>query len=152
MPPSTRLLAALLPCAGAAAQAVPAPAAPPSLTFDAATLTTTPAPAASGDLAEPDAPGSQWQAFRGAHGDFMDQRERHQPMAQLRFQYLPHAGISGRSGTFDLAHLIADLDVPLAVSTDTCVNVGGLFELRDYRANDLGGFPDTKLYATAARL
>jgi hypothetical protein len=109
-------------------------------------------PTTSGDRDEQAAPGSQWQAFRGAHGDFMDERERYQPMAQLRLQCMPHAGISGRSGTFDLLHWIADLDVPLAVSPDTCVDVGGLFELRDYRADDLGGFNDTKLYTTAARL
>src|SRR5262249_62287504 len=97
-------------------------------------------------------PGSWWPASRGATGHYMTHREPSQPMAQLRFQLLPHAGISGRSGSFDLFHYIADLDVPLAVSADTCVNVGGMFELRDYQANDLGGFPDTKLYATAARL
>ena len=108
-------------------------------------------PTAGGDSADMADPGS-WQAFRSAHSEFMDQRERHQPMAQLRFQLMPHAGISGRPGSFDLFHYIADLDAPLAVSADTCLNVGGMFELRDYRADNLGGFDDTRLYAAAARL
>src|SRR5262245_22928011 len=150
MTPSTRLLAALLPCVAAGAQGVAAAGAPPPLPLTSALTLTTPAPAASGEGAEPAAPGSWWQAFRGAHGDYMDLRERYQPMAQLRFQFLPHAGIVGRPGSFDLFHSIADLDVPLAVSADSCLNVGGLFELRDYRADDLGGFDDTKLFTTAA--
>jgi hypothetical protein len=159
MPPSIRLLAALLPCAGAAAQALTTSAAEPPLPLAQTALTLTTAapapepeaPAADAGRADMTAPGS-WQAFRGAHGEFMDRRERHQPMAQLRFQFLPHAGISGRPGHFDLFHYIADLDAPVAVSADTCVNLGGMFELRDYRADNLGGFSDTRLYAAAARL
>jgi hypothetical protein len=160
MPHPTHLLAALLPCAGAAAQAVAPPAAPPPLTLTLTTLTlTTPAPPpepaapnAIDDRDEPAEPESSWQAFRHAHGDYMDQRERHQPMAQLRFQYLPHAGLANRPGSFDLYHWNADLDVPLAVSADTYVDVGGMFEMRDYQVDGLGGFADDKLYAAAARL
>jgi hypothetical protein len=160
MLPSSRLLATLLQCVGAAAQSVasaPAAPPPPDLTLAALALTAPTLPSLApapepGPAAIDDGAGSSWQAFRGAHGDYMDKRERYQPMAQLRFQFLPHAGISNTSGTFDLYRWVADLDVPLAVSRDTYVDVGGMAELRRYQADNLGGFDDDKLYATAARL
>jgi hypothetical protein len=87
-----------------------------------------------------------------AHADFLHERARYEPMALLRGQLLPDAGLRQDAGSFDLLLWAAAAAVPLPTSADSFLTLGASFEQRRYQAKDLGGFADEKLYAAALDL
>jgi len=87
-----------------------------------------------------------------AHADFLSQRARYEPMALLRGQLLPDAGLRQDAGSFDLLLWDAAAAMPLPTSADSFVLLGASFEQRRYQAKDLGGFADDTLYAAALDL
>src|SRR5262245_15255311 len=56
------------------------------------------------------------ELFAQAHDEFMQKRERYDPMIELRTQYFPHAELRQGTGNFDLLRWVADAELPFPVS------------------------------------
>ena len=155
-PNSGVLLAASL-CAVASAQ---------SRTFDGYQGAPAPSSHAESDLGGGADPllrttGERWQAqetdysqhalFQQSHGDFMLKRERYNPAIEVRAQYMPDLEVQHEPGKFDLIRWSVDAEVPITVSPDGYVTLGGYFEQRDYETTNMTGFPDENLYAAALK-
>jgi hypothetical protein len=95
---------------------------------------------------------SLYGQFQQAHGDFMRTYERFDPMLEVRGEMLPDASVRHEQGHFDLLRWNIDLEMPLMVSTEAYILVGGFAEQRDYQSSNLDGFGSESLYSAGLHL
>jgi hypothetical protein len=142
-------------CAVAAAQdaarsAIPAPALAEALSGGGGPLR---ADSVASRLPPQDEPDYSLRGlFQQEHGDFMLQRERFNPMIEVRAGAYLDSAVEGETGRFDLYRGFADVEVPLPVSTDAYVSLGAYFDSRRYQTRNMAGFADETLYATGVKL
>ncbi|MCR9245397.1 MAG: hypothetical protein NXI31_10215 [bacterium] len=90
--------------------------------------------------------------FQQAHGQFMASRNRYQPMASVGLALFPNGRINGEPGSFDMAMPTFDANVPLVLSTEGYVLVGGYYKARHYSFTSATTLADETLHAGGIKL
>lgn len=78
------------------------------------------------------------ELFQQHHGDFMNRRERYEPMISIGGSYAPSASIKNEDGHFDEVGYFADIDLPWNVSTDGYLLFGAYYQAKHYNFVQMG--------------
>ncbi|MCA8977733.1 MAG: hypothetical protein KDC98_23615, partial [Planctomycetes bacterium] len=96
--------------------------------------------------------------FQSAHGVFMRERGRFEPMARFDLGSFPNQSIHHEPGSFDLLRAGFDANLPLVLSSEGYLKIGAYGHVRRYRMDNIttvspvGELHDETLHAAGIKL
>lgn len=90
--------------------------------------------------------------FRQAHQEFLAGKSRYEPMASLGLALFPNARVNGESGSFDIVIPTFDVDIPIVLSPEGYLLLGGYYEMRHYVFTSSTTLADETLHAAGIKL
>ncbi|MBZ0153316.1 MAG: DUF6268 family outer membrane beta-barrel protein [Planctomycetes bacterium] len=75
---------------------------------------------------------SMWAEYRRNHGEFVDRMQRYDPQVEFRIGAAPDLDLRNEPGEFDLYNYGADIKLPVLVSTEGYLLLGGYGDTRRY--------------------